>query len=95
MYLKNSFLTISFLIVIFYNNKSAASNKINIDSLPEPQKFFDTTTLESNTIDTFNYANLPYWNWHSTLDEENSAYLDTFSVDGCKFRFINPIYKYW
>ncbi len=53
------------------------------------QKILHTTKYEPNTIDTFNYSDLRYWN--STMDRYDSAYLDTFSVNGYQFRFVNPI----
>ncbi len=44
--------------------------------------------LQVNRIDTIKYSNLPYWD--TTMDRFYDAYIDTFSVDGIKFRFINP-----
>jgi len=49
----------------------------------------DTSNLIANKIDTIKYSNLLYWG-NTTMDRFHSAYVDTFSVDGNKFRFINP-----
>ncbi|MBA4198424.1 MAG: hypothetical protein C0459_12810 [Chitinophaga sp.] len=48
----------------------------------------DTNNSLVNKVDTFNYINIPYWD--STMGRFDSAYIDTFTVDGNQFRFINP-----
>ncbi len=81
---------LSLLLLLIFSCKNVSSTKHEMTSgtLQQTQKIFDTTKWETNTIDTFNYANLPYWD--STMDRFRTAYIDTFTVDGCKFRFVNP-----
>ncbi len=49
----------------------------------------DTNNLQVNKIDTFKYSGLKFLD--STIDEKRNAYIDTFTVDNCNFRFINPV----
>lgn len=48
----------------------------------------DSAHSQLNKIDTFQYATLPYWK--EGMDRFMSAYIDTFSINGHLFRFINP-----
>ncbi len=61
----NSFrfsLSLLFLLIFSCKNVSSTKHEMTSDNLQQVQKIFDTTKWEANTIDTFNYANLPYWN---------------------------------
>jgi hypothetical protein len=49
---------------------------------------YDSMDLQVNRIDTIRYFSLPYW--VDTMDRFYNVYIDTFTVDGNKFRFINP-----
>ena len=81
-------LSLLFLLIFSCKNVSSIKHKIATDTLQQSQKIFDTTKWEANTVDTFNYSNLPYWN--ENMDRFDSAYVDTFTVGGCKFRLVNP-----
>ncbi len=81
--------TAFFLLITSCKNGTSVKEKTPSNKILQQQKIFDTTKWEANTIDTFNYSNLPYWN--EKMDRFDTAYVDTFSVDGCKFRFVNPL----
>ncbi len=85
--------TLLFFTALLVSFLSCNSNNISLQ--PVESTILDTSKLSSdssnlqvNRIDTIKYSNLPYWD--STFDRFRSAYIDTFSVDGNRFRFINP-----
>lgn len=72
------------------NHNGAQSTVINDTVILDTSKLStDTNNLQVNKIDTIKYSNLPYWG--ETMDRFYSAYIDTFSVAGNQFRFINPV----
>lgn len=77
-------------MVAFISCKTTISKEVvsSLDTSRPAQHFLDITTLQPNTIDTFAYSNLPYWD--STMNRVDDAYIDTFSVAGNRFRLINP-----
>lgn len=67
------------------SQKKTLNDKIILDTSKLSN---DSMDLQVNRIDTIKYSNLPYWD--TTMDRFRSIYIDTFTVDGIKFRFINP-----
>ena len=89
--------TFVFLTVLIFSVASCKTNKSNVDLktisdttiLDTSKLSSDSNNLQVNRIDTIKYSNLPYWD--TTMDRFRSVYIDTFSVDGNRFRFINPV----
>lgn len=80
------------LISFSCNLLSSESTSKNTDTLARTQihKQGDSENEQaSNTIDVANYDSLPYWN--DTISQYSEAYIDTFSVNGNKFRFVSPV----
>lgn len=71
-------ISLSFLLILLACNPS---------KIKEDKTLKDTIGL--SRIDTAQYVGLPYW--ADSLDRFSDAYIDTFSVAGNKFRFVNPI----
>jgi hypothetical protein len=88
-----SFFTAITIIIVSCNNETKESiahkKTVNhLEILDTSKLSSDSLDLQVNRIDTIKYSNLPYWD--TTMDRFDSAYIDTFSVDGIQFRFINP-----
>ena len=89
--------TLIFLTALIFSVASCKNNKSNVDLktisdttiLDTSKLSSDSNNLQVNKIDTIKYSNLPYWD--TTMDRFRSVYIDTFSVDGNRFRFINPV----
>lgn len=89
---------IAILVTIFScnNNNRNTERRINSNIIRDTTildtsilNSSDTNNLQINKIDTIKYSNLHFWD--TTMDRFDSAYIDTFSVGGNQFRFINPI----
>ena len=86
-----------FFTLLLFAVTSCKNNKSNLDLkafndttiLDTSKLSSDSNNLQVNKIDTIKYSNLPYWD--TTIDRFHAAYIDTFSVDGNRFRFINPV----
>lgn len=72
------FLLVAILTIVSCKSKSAKSIVVAKEK----------DTLDQLQIDTNQYSNLPYWT--DSLNRFSDAYIDTFSVETNKFRFVNP-----
>lgn len=90
MKISNTFLLFYLLTVFACTTNNSKEPKPIVDSSLK-KVVLDTSTTNSiaSLVDTLQYLNLPYWT--KEIDRFSDAYIDTFSVAGNKFRFVNPI----